>query len=349
MGAGFRLGFSGQLAGGLGGYTGYLTHTQTSIVCTPVAGSGGGAEPVEGPGSGSNSEGLLYSNYVYHDPYGRTHAFNYSLQNCPSTNGQTITGDGSTSDGSGFSYVSSSIATGQVHSRSGQIINAPDEADSTTSGSIIDSNGNTVTNNGNGSFTDTLGVTALTIGGAGSAASPLTFTYPVVLQANSSTSATVTIFYRTYTVQTNFQCSGISEYGPNSVDLIDHITLSDASASTYSFTYEATPGGTGAVTGRLASITLPTGGTISYSYTQGGCNGSSGINPDGTPGSMTRATSDGTRTYNRASVNANATSTTLQDEKGNQSVYQFTIADSLFFETERTIYQGGTQLFDQLG
>ena len=339
-------GFRGQL---FGGFTGYLTHTQSSIVCTSVPGSGGGAEPVEGPGSGGQpTPGVLYSNYVYHDPYGRTHVFNYSLQNCPSS-GQQITGDGSTSDGSGFSYVNSGILTGQVHSRSGQIINAPDEANSTASGNIIDSNGNTVTNNGNGSFTDTLGVTALTIGGAGSAASPLTLTYPVALQANSSTSATVTISYRTYTVQTNFQCSGISEYGANSVDLIDHITLPDASASTYSFSYEATAGVTGAVTGRLTSITLPTGGTISYSYTQGGCNGSSGINPDGTPGSMTRATGDGTRTYTR-SVNTNATNTTVQDEKGNQSVYQFTIANGLFFETERSIYQGpasGTALFDQ--
>jgi YD repeat-containing protein len=329
-----QWGFHGQLAGA--GVIGYLTTTQ---------GPGGNCNT--GGTTHQQNLGTVITNLTYHDPYGRSHRFNYSDLICDT--GDTFTGDGSSSDGSGYSY---GLNDGMVHTRSGVIINAPLDPvpGGATVGSITDSNGNVVKNNGNGTFTDTLGVTALTIGGSGTAGSPLTLTYPVALQANSSTSATVTISYRTYTVQTNFQCSGIVEYGANSVDLIDHITLPDASASTYTFTYESTPGVAGAVTGRLASVTLPTGGTISYSYS-GGCSAAgAGINPDGTVGSLTRVTSDGTRTYGRSPVNANATNTTVQDEKGNQSLYQFTIFNSLFYETHRQIYQGaigGTPLLNQ--
>jgi RHS repeat-associated protein len=250
-----------------------------------------------------------------------------------------VTGDGSTSDGSGLSYGLSDFL---VHTHSGSVINAPVNVSSNqaSSGSITDSNGNTITNNGNGTFTDTLGVTALTVGGGASAGSPLTFAYPVTLQADHVTSATVTVYYKPYTVQTYFQCPGISEYGATSVDLIDHVTFPDSAASTYTFSYEATPGISGAVTGRLASIKLPTGGTISYAYS-GGCN-NSGINADGTVGSLARVTSDGSKSYTRASVNANATSTDVQDEEGKHTVYQFTINNGMFYETHRQVYDGNT-------
>jgi RHS repeat-associated protein len=323
-------GFHGQL---FGGFTGYISHSRSAIRCSgPI--QLGGPPPVYGS---------LFANYVYHDPYGRKHAFDYTDKECEDAD-PVITGDGSTSDGSGFSYGSD----GLVHTKAGLVINAPTFLGTQANGSITDSNGNVVMNNGNGTFTDTLGVTALTIGGSGSAASPLTLTYPVTLQADSATTATATVSYRTYTVQTNFQCSGISESGATSVDLVDHITLPDASASTYSFTYEATPGISGTVTGRLASVTLPTGGTITYSYS-GGCNGS-GINSDGTANTLTRATTDGSRNYTMSTVNANATSTTVQDEKGNQSRYEFSYTGGLFYETHRQIFQGaigGAALLDK--
>jgi hypothetical protein len=120
-----------------------------------------------------------------------------------------------------------------------------------------------------------------------------------------------------------------------------------ADGSTYSFTYETTPGISSSVTGRLASVTLPTTGKITYTYS-GGCAGS-GINSDGTPPHLTRKTGDGTRDYTRATISSVDT-TTLQDEKGNQTLYQFTIANSLFYETHRQVYPGavgGTPLLDQ--
>jgi hypothetical protein len=212
---------------------------------------------------------------------------------------------------------------------------------------ITDSNGNTITNNGNGTFTDTLGVTALTIGGSASAGSPLTFTYPVALQSDNVSTATATLSYQTYNVQTNFQCSGVTEYGATSVDLVNHLTLADG--ETYSFTYESTLGVGCAVTGRMASVTLPTGGTISYTYS-GGCN-NRGINADGTPATLTRTTLDGTRTYTGTEASSTASSTSLQDEAGNQTNYQFTIANNLYYETYRQAFQGaasGTPLLDRL-
>lgn len=338
MGSGYwqpdsNFGFHGQLSAGA--FTGFVTYSVGSISC-PRVGS-------------RNITGTINKNYVYHDPYGRNHSFKYTAKNCVLTDidGPTITGDGSTSDGSGLSYGPSDYF---VHTRSGATISAPINMvpGQVSIGSITDSNGNTITNNG-GTFTDTLGVTALTIAGNASAGSHLTFTYPVSLQADSATSAAVTVYYRTYTVQTNFQCSGISENGATSVDLVDHIVLPDSAASTYSFSYEATPGIGGAVTGRLASITLPTGGAINYAYS-GGCN-NSGINTDGTPATLSRTTTDGTKTYSRT-INSTGSTTSTTDEKQNQAVYTFTSnIDNFWYETDRKIWQGaasGTPLQDRI-
>jgi RHS repeat-associated protein len=337
-------GFRGQL---LGGVTGYLTYDEISISCT-AGDDGGNPNPIGGSGDPFMFPGIARSNYTYHDPLGNKHVFNYTWQECPMTQPAVVTGDGSTSDGSGLTFSGQAILPGhpfvsaRIQTRSGTIINAPTVAGGQNGGSITDSNGNTITNNGDGTFTDTTGVTALTIGGAGNAGSPLTFTYPVTLQSDSATSATATVHYNTYTVETNFQCSGIVEYGANSIDLIDHITLPDAVGSTYSFTYEPTLGIPGHVTGRLASITLPTGGTIAYSYTDG-CNGS-GINPDGTVGSLKRTTTYGARNYVRSPITGpgNATSTTVQDESGNQTLYAFSSVNGFFYETHRAVHQGTT-------
>jgi RHS repeat-associated protein len=326
-------GFHGQFLGT--GLTGYMTNSEESFGSCEL--------------DNHHILGSKVYDFVYHDAFGRNHAFNYSVSVC-GTGAETITGNGSSSDGSGLYWVS-----GKVYTRNGSTIYAPSYTGSGTSmsGGYTDTNGNEITDNGNGTYTDTLGATALTIAGSGTPSSPMTFTYPVAKQSNSATTSAVITYYKAYTVQTNFGCSGITEYGATSVNLVDHITLPDASGSTYSFTYEPTIGGvSGAVTGRLASVTLPTGGVISYTYQDGGCNGTSGMNQDGTVGSLTRTTTDGVRTYVRAPVpgTGNATSTTLQDEKGNQTKYTFSSIVGVFYETHRQAYQGavgGTPLFEQ--
>ena len=315
-------GFIGMLNGSA--FAGYISESQSTQLC------------------GSPTVFVAkYTNYVYHDPFGADHALNYSLTysaNCPGyPNGLSTTGDGSTSDGSGYTYNGNNIIT-----RNGRTISPGTSATGQSASSVTDSNGNTISKSTGGSFTDTLGVNALTISGSG----PVSFTYPVVLQTNSATTASANLYYTTYTVRTNFGCNGVVEYGSNTASLVDHITLADG--STYSFTYEGTPGASdGAVTARIASVTLPTGGVIRYAYS-GGCSGS-GMNIDGSTSGLTRTTTDGTRTYTWGNAN-NIASTTVQDEKGNQTFRTFAIVSGLWYENHRQIYQGttsGTKLLDR--
>src|SRR4029077_12362780 len=76
------------------------------------------------------------------------------------------------------------------------------------------------------------------------------------------------------------------------------ITLPNSTS--YTITYEQTHGAaTGVVTGRIASIKLPTGGAISYQYsTTAGVNGITC--GDGSASYLARATPDGTWTYSQS-------------------------------------------------
>jgi hypothetical protein len=205
-------------------------------------------------------------NYVYNDQFGVSHAFAYSYNDCTGT----TTGTGAAKDGSGFSFDGNVVT-----SPDGKTIDAPFNSQ-TSNGSVADANGNYITNHGNGTFTDTLGKTALTITGSGTAASPRVFQY-----STPTGPATVTVAYKTYQVHTVFGCTSTDFNLPQ--DLVDTITLADGSV--YQFNYEPTPNFSGQVTGRLAKLTLPQGGAINYQYT-GANNGI--VCADGTPAGLTR-------------------------------------------------------------
>jgi hypothetical protein len=145
-------------------------------------------------------------------------------------------------------------------------------------GTVTDPNGNSIaiTDNCGGesnslslsvSVTDTLGTNALQIGNSPpGSASGIRFNYTDA----SGASQYILERFTTYTVQTNFGCSGDIEFGPLTESLVSEIDLPDG--TDYRFTYETTPGDAHTphyVTGRIASVTLPTGGTISYAYTSG--------------------------------------------------------------------------------
>ena len=318
-------GFHGELNGA--GISGTITFWDDFELCDPT-------------GSSDRT-----SHYVYQDPYGVNHPLSYGTNTpCPTratpNPPTTISGNGSTSDGSGYTYDGA-----YIHTRSGATIFPYSGSASST---YVDSNGNTITNNGSGVFRDTTGSTVLTIGGSGTGGGTRTFTYPVAKQAGGATTAVATIYYVSKTVQTSFGCSGIVESGAQTVALPDHVTLGDG-VSTYAFTYENTPGVSGAVTGRLASVTLPTGGKISYAYS-GGCSGS-GINPDGTPATLARSTTDGSKTYART-INGSVSTITVSDEASNASIFSFANSSTgLWYETERRLWQGtntsGTPLQDR--
>lgn len=177
-----------------------------------------------------------------------------------------------------------------------------------------DTNGNEITVDTSDSvFTDTLGTTALTLAGSGTPSSPKTFTYT----APSGAQVQYSLIYSTYTIKTNFGCA-VSDYGPTAQYLPSELDLPDGSK--YLFSYEETPGYSGDYTGRLASITLPTGGAINYTYS--GPN--DGIEcSDGSTSGLTRQTPDGTWTYSRTLNGGAASTTTITDPSTNQTAIDF--------------------------
>ena len=302
--------------------TGYVTYSQVQTGCNL--------------GTRIDPEYVTYNIYTfinYYDQFGRSHSLdNTQLSDdewgCPNDNlpgSATIT----LQDGSGFKVYMFIAPSVTVYPATGGSLMPPLQTGN-GAGTAIDRNGNEITVSG-GVFTDTLGTTALTVAGSGTPSSPMTFTYT----APSGANAAYTIRYTAYTVQTKFNCSGISEYGPTSNNLVSEIDLPDGSK--YSFAYEPTPGVSGKVTGRLASVTLPTGGTLSYSYSGGGT-GVNGIScADGSGATITRTTPDGTWTYAHSESGA-AWNTLITDPQGNQTNMNF----QGIYETQRQVYQGTT-------
>jgi RHS repeat-associated protein len=294
---------------------GSVTYTTTTTLTTC---SGGGS-----------ANTLSYSNWTYSDPKG-----DHPFPGVSDTYDCTNTTDGFSgvisTDDSGYTLTTNGT-TFTLSGRGGTIISVPGKTPRGFTGppsseTLTDRNGNEITVN-DGVFTDTLDTTALTI--AGALPNPVTFSYT----APSGSAASVTVTFKTYVVQTNFGCAGTSEYGPLSNSLVDRVTLPDGSY--YSFQYEPTPGSSGNVTGRLASLTLPTKGTITYTYT-GGSNGI--VCVDGSTAGLTRQTSDGIWTYERTVGPAGTSTTTITDPTAqqNQTVSSF----QGILETQRQIYQG---------
>jgi RHS repeat-associated protein len=272
-----------------------------------------------------------YSNWVYVDGLGTPHGFTGSSEvetGCANVN----TSFTSTAwDGSGYTLSVTGSTINSLTASDGTIINP-----ATGATTLQDRNGNQITSStssGTTSYYDTLSSTTavLAVAGSGMPTSPLTFTYT----APSGANAPYTMKFTSQTVRTNFGCSGVSEYGPATQNLVSEIDLPDGTK--YTFTYETTPGYSGDVTGRLASVTLPTGGTISYSYS----GGSNGITcADGSAATLTRSTPDtGSNYWTYAhSESGTAWTTTVTDPQGNQTAMDF----QGIYPTETLVYQGST-------
>ena len=306
------------------GTTGYLTYYYSSSYCYDQYGH-------------PNGNDIYYGNTTYFDSWGIRHNFSgiYETKSggcAPGGSGQQITNTypSSAIDGSGLVVTNYS---GPVITPGGGTISPP--VNPTGGGAVstvVDRNGNWLNVSSSGVITDTLGTTALTISGT----SPTTFTYT----APSGAQAAYTVHYVAKNVKTNFGCSGISEYTATNVNLMNDVTLPDG--STYTFTYEPTPGYSGYVTGRVASITLPTGGAISYAYS----GGSSGhiTCADGSAATLTRTTPDGVWIFAQVKGTGAASTTTITapqlpyDSTANQTTIQF----QGIYETQRKVYQGST-------
>ena len=283
---------------------------------------------------------FAYSNWVYNDFLGASHAFNITVRDGTCA-GTPYSATVQATDGSGFTITADATPSATIKSRSGVVINAPLMSESGAA-VVTDSNGNQISVSSTRVFTDSLGTTALSI--TGTAPNPVSYTY----KNAAGTSVSVTIYYTTYTVKTNFGATSggnpITEYGSTSVALVDHMTLPNGKQ--YSFTYEQTPStpSSGActpltgtyqgycVTARMASVTLPTGGQITYAYS----GGSNGIFSDGSTATLTRTIPDGQWTYARTPGTGAASTTTITDPQNNQTVIQF----QGIYETQRKAYQG---------
>jgi len=224
---------------------------------------------------------------------------------------------------------------GNAYPRQGNVVQDPDGAQ-ITSVSVNNVNADTYTT----TYTDTLGTTAL-ISTLGEAYNAPNSGAPDIYQYTDAAGDTQTfkVNYSSYTVQTAFGCLGgthpVREIGPGPGYLPSSVTTP---TGTITFTYEPTPGYPANVTGRLASITYPTGGSVSYTYS-GSNNGITCTNPPIVP-TITRTVNDGnehmgTWTYVNSTVSGSGT-VTGTDATGNQTVYTFFGE----FQTQAQYYQG---------
>ena len=243
-------------------------------------------------------------------------------------------------DGSGITIDVDGSPSATVTLKSGEKIKPALTTTPSPSGTGSDNNGNQITSTVSGSVTkfyDTLSTTTpvLTIDATTAASVLYKYTNP------ANTTANVTASYVTYNVQTAFGCSGINEYGPIQNSLVDRITLPDGSY--YQLTYEVTPGDTHTphyVTGRIASVRIPSGGTITYTY-QGGDTGKGIFCADGSTAGFTRTTPDGTWTYVRTGASPNYTTTITTPVDPNTGQANTTVINFQGeFETQRQVYQG---------
>lgn len=329
-------------------HTGYISYVTTYPKCD----------------DGSGHTATVYKGYIYYDPWGIVHKFGplnhlaYDPYGCAIPPGTVTSFTATATDGSGLTLNATWGGADTITARDGKVFNPPLNL---TGGyapgptSITDTNGNQITINSTSNsvtLTDTLGTTAMTVAGT----SPVTFSYT----APSGSAAQYTLNYQAYTVKTGFGVSRISEYGPLSNPLVDNIQLPDGSE--YKFTYEQTPGActplsgtytSYCVTGRIASVTLPTGGMITYAYT----GGSHGIESDGSTAGLARTLNPGGEwQYARAQVSGahwQTTVTSPPDPVNSGSASDVTLIDfqqdgntsnptNNFYETQRLSYQGGT-------
>ena len=201
-----------------------------------------------------------YQDWMSYGPDGTAHAFPIKTQyywptacnnqNPPAGN---PTGAAYALDGSGYYMSVTNYTTATVYAPDGTKL---------TGVSVEDTNGNEQSLNSNGGPVDTLNRTLVTISTGGNLLQWQTYQYNYfdVLNSQGGTSR-YTATLEMINVHTNFGRTGFLEYS-GSIPVIQSIALPDG--TNYSFQYDS--GTTAGHYGLISSMTLPTGGQISYSY-----------------------------------------------------------------------------------
>jgi RHS repeat-associated protein len=313
--------------------TGAISNSTGTVLCTINPGGPPGGDIL----TPQFTRNFPYAyNFRYTDIFGVTHYYNSQTGGCPDSDGDINSSFTETAhDGSGLTLSIGNPGGNSVTDRSGKSFFPPIVNNRTGVGSIVDSNGNVISTDGNGNFTDTTGKVVLIV--AGGAPNAKTFQY----YDESGNPRNVQITYVSYTVQTKFNCSTVTDFAAAPESLVDTISFPDGTA--YHFSYEeTTPGVSGIVTGRLATIELPQGGSINYSYS----GGNNGINcADGSTAVLTRtlASDSGsaasTWSYTR-STGTRTSHTEVVDGLLNHKAYDFVQWSAAYYETNRSVYQG---------
>ncbi|WP_263415228.1 RHS repeat domain-containing protein [Terriglobus albidus] len=287
---------------------------------------------------------FTYSDYILIDTNNTYHSFNnLTTTDSRDCGGTATSATGSSPDGA---YT---ITVAQ-----GLLVSSVDPSGMTTlnGGPPIDTNGNIL------SFAPVAPSSSTDNTGA-------VLTYQASYFPNASTSSE-TFGYtdsngNSQSVQTTYQQVTILAYnptthnggnpiaGPWATSVPVKITYPDGTY--YAFTYEPTPNHPGYVTGRLASVRLPTGGLISYTYFGGA--GNYGYIDDAlgtqTTAGLIRTTSDGATTYTRTAFSGSpwqapnpytVASTLIHDQQGNETIVDSNFGFTQYYETRRRVYSG---------
>lgn len=283
-------------------------------------------------------------NISYRTPDNLIHSFSSAAASLNQCTGAQVNAQGPSSDGY---YITAQIGPGPdndgvadavITTPSGNKLSTSLEGYGKVTGSF---NQTLVDTNGNGMYLS--GGGPVTITGTrpyyNQQTLPTGFTY---VDSNGSTQ-TITVNYGSFNIATNFGVPNVGDV-PSTPVLSNYLPTSVVypDGSSYQFAYEQTPGYPGYTTGRIASLTLPTGGVISYQYVDG----YNGIEADGTTAGIIRTTSDGSTRYDRSNValgtngSGGTSTTTITDALNNQSVIDFVETSYNFYETRRRLFSG---------
>ncbi len=282
--------------------------------------------------NGTSYNAQFYSGYYVIDSTGARHAVPISdgiYVNLPAgCYVQSFTA--MTADGSGYTLIANAQGGSAIYDKSGN------EYVSYTSTLVKDPDGTTITSNsitGTTTIADSLNEAVVAVTLAAAAGDPNKYEYADAA-GNAQTFQTN---YSAATLQTAFGCTGIPDIAPAQTYLPTSVTLP---IGTVTFTYETTPGDTHTphyVTGRLASITYPAGGSVAYAYSGGnnGVNCTSGHVP-----TLTKTINDGKGNLSKwVYINSNTApgnTVTVIDPASNYTVYTFAGE----YQTQAQYYEG---------